>query len=326
MKTEIKAFDETTLADAKKVVSEMFSPAACPLLDKMLANPLRKELGVSAAGEIAYQDGEPVAFQGAILRRLFAGQEPIIGVVGSTLCSKPETSPVLLMNLMKATIKPRGGSELFFANTANPASMKMNRMLGIKGVGPETCARIRFDLTWAHPYLKSLCPRPRSKRVTSVDAETFNTFWGRYLAGNRGLVSSRTAEDLNWMFGDGLSSGETVAFGEFKEGELLGYIVIHSTNNSHRWMVFDWIALNDDMAVLRRLLTSAVRFARRETSAVLFEMVGFSEMADKVASSVLPFRRKTNNNSCLWRFSDGRGFIPEGSWFFGAYDGDRAMG
>ena len=326
MKTEIKAFDETTLDDAKAVVSEMFSPAACSILDKMLANPLRSELGVSSAGEIVYQDGKPVAFQGAILRRLFMAQSPIVGVVGSTLCSKPETSPVLLMSLMKATIKPRGGSELFFANTANPVSMKMNRLLGIKGTGPETCARLRFALTWVPPCLQPLCPRPRSRRLMPLDAEVFNSFWSRYLAGNRGLVSSRTAEELNWMFGDGLSSGETVAFGEFKEGELLGYIVIHSTHNSHRWMVFDWIALNDDRAVLRRLLTSAVRFARRETSAVLFEMAGFSDIADKIAASVLPFRRKTSNNSYLWRFRDGQGSVPEGSWFFGAYDGDRAMG
>ena len=325
MKTEIRAFDETTLGDAKKVVSEMFSPAVCPLLDKMLANPLRKKLGVSSAGEIAYQDGKPVAFQGALLRRLFIGQQPIIGIVGSSLCSKPETSPVLLMHLMKATIKPRGGSKLFFSNTANPTSMKMNRLLGVKGAGPETCAKIRFDLTWVPPFFKLLCPRPNSTQIKSIDAKTFNSFWERYLEDNRGGVCSRTAEELDWMFGEGLSSGKTVAFGEFKNDELIGYVVIHSTHNSRRWMVFDWIALHDDKSVLKRLLVSAVRFVRRETKAVLFEMIGFSDAADKIASLVIPFRRNARNNSYLWSFNDKETSIPTESWFFGPYDGDRCM-
>jgi hypothetical protein len=40
MKTGIRALGETTLDVAKAIVSEMFSPVACLILDKMLANPL----------------------------------------------------------------------------------------------------------------------------------------------------------------------------------------------------------------------------------------------------------------------------------------------
>ena len=139
------------------------------------------------------------------------------------------------------------------------------------------------------------------------------------------MVCSRTAEELDWMFGEDLSSGKTVAFGEFKNDELIGYVVIHSTHNSRRWMVFDWIALHDDKSVLKRLLVSAVRFVRRETKAVLFEMIGFSHAADKIASCVIPFRRNARNNSYLWAFNNKETTIPTESWFFGPYDGDRCM-
>ena len=326
MKAEIRAFEESTLADAKQVVADMFSPETCPLLNKMLANPLRKELGERTAGDIAYQDGRPVAFQGAVLRRLYVGQEQIVGVVGSTLCSRPRTSPVLLMQLMKATIKPRGGSVFFFANTAHIASMKMNRMLGVKGCGPMTCERIRFAVTWMPRFLKWTVPKSGLKIFRNVDQAAFDSFWRRYLAGNVGLVSSRTSEELEWMFGEGLSSGETVLLGHFDEAGLDGYIVLRSTHGGSRWMVMDWIALHDDGAVLSELLKSAVRFVRRETKGWLLEMIGFSEAAGRIAGKVLPFWRRTKNNSFLWHFAEGRRKIPEGSWFFGSYDGDRAMG
>lgn len=85
------------------------------LLEKILVNPVREESNVDAAGEIAYQGDSPVTFQAAIIRKLYFGSHEFYGVVGSTLCSKPCTSPVLLMQLMKVTIKPRGGGVLFFA-------------------------------------------------------------------------------------------------------------------------------------------------------------------------------------------------------------------
>ena len=326
MKAESRAFAEHTLADARQVVSDMFSPEACPILDKMLANPLRKELGERVAGEIAYQDGCPMAFQGAVLRRLYLGHEPIIGIVGSTLCSRPETSPVLLMQLMKATIKPRGGGVLFFANTANVASMKMNRMLGVKGGGPVTCERIRFAVTWAPRFLRWACPKCKAKIYQGINQSEFDSFWRRYLAGNVGLVASRSAEELNWMFGEGIASGDTILLGHSDEEGLDGYIVLRSTHGGKRWMVMDWIAVRDDEKVLAYLMKSAVRFIRRETSAVFLEMVGFPEAADRIAAMSMAFVRRATNNSYLWQFVSGREDVPQGSWFYGPYDGDRAMG
>lgn len=327
MNCEIKPFDESTFSDAKALTDDLFEPKPGNVLEKILSNPLRKEISATSAGEIVYQDGKAVAFQAAIVRRLFIGKRPFIGIVGSTLCSRPETSPVLLMQLMKATIKSRYGSKLFFANTANIASMKMNRLLGVKGAGPRTCERIRFGVMWVPGFLKFLLPRPKAKAVSDIDEVFFDSLWERYLSGNKGLVSSRSARELRWMFGDGLTSGNTVMLGSYDaDNQLVGYIVVSSTHGGKRWMVMDWIALRNDKCILKALLVSAVRHLRKYKRSFLLEMVGYTEEGDRIASSVLPFVRKAKSNSCLWKFNDTRAAMPDDSWFFGAYDGDRAMG
>lgn len=325
MNTVIRAFDESTLADAKQVVSDMFSPKDCSLLDKMLANPLRKGIGESSAGEVVYQDGRPVAFQGAVLRRLYLGREPMVGIVGSTLCARRETSPILLMQLMKATIKARGGSTLFYANTSNVVSMKMNRMLGVKGVGPDTCARIRFTVVYVPPGLKWTCRRPHARRLPSIDAKMFNDFWTHYRETNEGIVSSRSAEELAWVFGDQLASGKAVLLGEFSGDSLVGYIVLKSSHSGRRWLISDWIAIKNDVGILDSLLSSAVRFLRRMRGAVLLESIGFPDFMDSVLGRYLRFSRKTKNNSFLWKSLDARTRPLSDSWFFGPYDGDRSM-
>lgn len=327
MKTEIRPFEESTLSDAKKVTGDMFVLKVGAILDKMLDNPLRKTLGCVAAGEVAYQDDAPFAFQGAILRRLFIGQREICGVVGSTLASRPETSPVLLMKLMKSTIKPRGGSELFFGNTSNVTSMKMNRMLGVLGRGPASCEVSRFvPIVWPR-FAKWLLPSPRCHVIESFYPELFDSFWHEYISANAGLVSSRTAEELEWMFGDGLRDGSVVVLGSFgKDHKLDGYIILRISQNRRKWMVHDWIAINNDKVVLKDLLKSAVRYLRKNKAGLILEAIGYPDFVQDVIAEVLYFKRKMPNNSFIWEFSDKKSSVPVGSWFFGAYDGDRAMG
>ena len=327
MDYEIKPFDETTYDDANALTYELFDPKPGSVLSKILANPLRKELNASSSGELVYQGGRAVAFQAAILRKLYIRQKPFIGVTGSTLCSRAETSPVLLMQLMKATIKSRYGSELFFANTANVASMKMNRLLGVKGIAPVTCERTRFGICWVPPFIKKWIKPPKAQRVNEIDDRVFDDFWRRYLKNNKGVVSSRTAKELRWMFGDEMKSGDSVMLGLFgDEGSLDGYVVIRSTHGGRRWMLMDWIAVDNNPDVLKFLLESAMRFIRRESNALLFEMIGYPVYADVIARKVLPFVRRAKNNSFLWKFTGSNLTISEDSWFWGAYDGDRALG
>ena len=303
----------------------MFSPKECSLLDKMLGNPLRKEIGEASAGEVVYQDNRPVAFQGAILRRLYLGQEPMVGIVGSTLAAKRDTSPVMLMRLMRATIAPRAVSRIFFANTANATSQKMNRLLGVKGIGPATCERIRVAFTYVPQWLSWLCPRPHARRLMSIDGKVFDDFWSRYLASNNGIVSSRSSKELAWMFGDRLASGEVVFLGEFIGDALVGYIALRSSCGGTRWLIVDWIAIGNDVTKLESLLQSAVRFLRRTRGAVFLKTIGFPDFAEPIIRKHLRFSRKTPNNSFLWKFLGEEKEITATSWFFGPYDGDRCL-
>ena len=327
MKAEIRPFEESTLSDARKVTGDMFALKVDSILDKMLENPLRMKSGSPPAGELAYQDDSPVAFQGAILRRLFIGQRELCGVVGSTLASHPETSPVLLMQLMKTTIRPRGGSELFFANTSNVASMKMNRLLGVKGCGPASCENSRFaPIVWPR-FMKWLLPPAKCKPIDTFESGLFDTFWTRYLKTNTGLVSSRSAEELEWMFGDGMRDGSVVTLGSFgSDNKLDGYIILRISQNRKKWMVHDWIAFNNDKRVLKSLLRSAVWYLRKYKTGLVLEAIGYPDYVKDIISDVLYLKRKMPNNSFIWEFSDRKSGIPKGSWFFGAYDGDRAMG
>lgn len=325
MKTEFKPFNETTLDDAKSVVGAAFSPVVYQLLEKILANPLRRELGNGSAGDIAYQNGKPVAFQAAIVRRLYIGKNPIIGVVGSTLGALPETSPVMLMQLMKRTIASRDGSVLFFANTANATSMKMNRLLGVKGMGPRTCEQIRFASIVSFPVLRNLCPRSSAVKLDKIDKEQFDIFWTKYLNDNKGVVASRSSAELEWMFGDNVAKGTDVILATYEGSEISGYIVVRKSRKGRGWLVVDMLALDNDRATLRLLLVSAVRYLRREARSLILESIGFPLYVEDLTRSILPLYRKTLNNTFLFKAIDPGFTVPESSWFFGPYDGDRSM-
>lgn len=327
--TGVKSYTEETRDDALKVVRSRFSVDSFRIAAKYLQNPLC--VLDPDAGDVAYQDDRPVGFQAAVLRRLHLGREEFIGVVGGMLGMEDGASPVLLMQLMKRSIAPRGGSTLFFANTANAASMKMNRLLGVKGKGPITCERIRFASAFWPKMLKVLVPRPRAKRLMSFEPKLFDDFWRRYLIANKGVVCSRTTEELRWVFGDRTESGEVVVLGSLNGDNLAGYIVLKRSKfvvrglEFQRWMILDWIALDNDRMILAGLLRDALRFLRRETRAMLLESIGFPEFVEPILAKYLPFRRKTESNSFLYQFTDTNQVIPEGSWFFGPYDGDRGM-
>ena len=311
-----------TKAAAFDVIRDRFSEAACPMADKYLSNPLGCPSG---AGDIAYENDIPVGFQAAILRRLYRRSRPILGIVGGMLAMKEKASPVLLMTLMKASIAPRDGSIFFFANTANETSMKMNRMLGVREMGPGTCERIRFAPVFWLRGVKWMLPEPHARRLMSFTPEVFDAFWEHYLASNKGLVSSRSATELAWVFGDRLSSGEVVLLGEFQGETLLGYIVLKFSRRGRRCAIADWIAINDDPKVLDSLLVSAIRFLRRESSAFVLESIGFPQKVELILRRRLPFVRHCPNNSFLWKSHEKGLDIPSDSWFYGPYDGDRCM-
>lgn len=353
----LKPFSEETIDDALSVVRDRFGEIACEQARLILSNPMRRLC--MSAGDVAYEKDNPVGFQAAILRRGLVGGQEFLCVVGGMLAMKKEASPVSLVSLMKNTIKPRGGSVLFLANTSIPTSMKMNRLLGVDGQGVTSCGVVRFAILRFGQFVRfclhgrlprwtayigdviGCCLSPfflRSQRTNTVprqlkefSGEEFNGFWEEYVASADGIVLSRTAEELTWMFSDGLKRGRNVLLTRNAGNRLVGYIVLRAKDRNHsRWLIVDWVALNNDRDILSDLLGDAVRFLRRTVNAAFLESIGFRSDVQDIIHKHLPFTRKAPNNSTIYKaFSNEIDRELKKAdchgWFFGPYDGDRCM-
>lgn len=356
MEPILKALDQTTLADAQSVLRVRFGESTCAHAAKMLLNPF-VEL-CHGAGDVVYEDDVPVGVQCAIIRRLCFDGRCFFGVVGAMLAMKEGASPVSLYKLMRATLVPRAGSRLFFANTAMPSSMKLNRMLGVKGAGPESMARVRFAvlrpggvcclllhkkmprfvgrmidvLAWPMTYLKYGRGETLRgvRRIKMLEAPDIMSLWDRYLTSFSGLVASRTYEELNWMFGDGLKSGRHIMLGYYNDKQMQGYIIFKQQGSTLRWKVADVLAINNDKKIIARLFKSMVDYLWQKTNACLVELIGLPDAYQKTIARILPFRRKLKNNTFLYKFMDPeleaqwklKGYE---NWFFGPYDGDQCL-
>ena len=357
MVTEIRPFTEKTFEDAVSVTTAAYGHDMSNLLRKILNNPIRRICSFDSAGDIVYQDGCPMGFQAAILRRLYFGKMSFVGTVGSTLGIRQGTSPALLYLLMKKTLEPRAGSKLFYANTANVKSMKLNRMLGVDGRGGESWERCLFAII--RPFkLAALCCRhkilrqysirkddiiplmPMSvktsggmiiERALDIEVRQFSDFWAQCLAFNRGLMSSRTGEEVDWMYGENMRAGKCVMLVARRDGSIVGYAVLRPIGDQ-RWRLMDVISKKDDGQIIRGLLSVAKKFLHRNTDAITLESRGFSSSAMTVISKELPFQRKIGHNSFLWKFTDEEmmskvreSMTRETGWFFGPYDGDACL-
>lgn len=355
---EIKDYVEETEREVLSLIRERFGEVACAEAKLALRNPLR-ELCRSAGDLVCTKDGIQ-CFQAAILRRGYIRESPFLGVCGGLLVAKNDASPVLLAMLIQKAITPRAGSELFFGNTAIPVSVKLNRMMGVRGKGIPSCEFIRCAVfRWGgfanfalHGRIPLIVVRivdfvgrflsifnlrhVRSDtvciRLDSFETLPFNNFWDRYLEGNDGVVLSRTAQELEWVFGDGLRSGRNILLARKRQdGLLAGYIVLRTASDDGlRWMVADWIALEDDRDVLSDLMNDAVRELRRMRSPVFLECIGFRMDVQDIIGRHLPFKRKAKNNSMAFKAFSSRltDALKDGAtkgWFFGPYDGDRCM-
>lgn len=355
---EIKDYVEGTEGEVLSLIRERFGEAACAEAKLALRNPLR-ELCQSAGDFVCTKDGIQ-CFQAAILRRGYVRQSPFLGVCGGLLVAKNDVSPVLLAMLIQKTVTPRAGSELFFGNTAIPVSVKLNRMMGVRGKGIPSCEFIRCAVfRWGgsvnfalHGRIPLIVVRivdfigrflsifnfhhVRSDtvciRLDSFEALPFDNFWDRYLEGNDGVVLSRTAKELEWVFGDGLRSGRNILLArQRQDGSLAGYIVLRAASDAGlRWMVADWIALGDDRKVLSDLMGDAVRELRSMRTPVFLECIGFRMDVQDIIGRHLPFKRKAKNNSMVFKAFSSHlvDALKDGAtkgWFFGPYDGDRCM-
>ena len=259
---------------------------------------------------------------------------------------------------MKRNLKPRGESVFWFANTANAASVRMNRKLGINGYGPESWLEMRYSVIHFVEFFKMICARKlfhrcreargvvrldtteesvlyrgdcEVRRLLDIDFTLFESFWNTYLDGNQGLVTSRSALELDWVFGDGVRTGREVLLGAFEKGRIIGYVVMTSGVDGW-WRVLDLIALDNDLLCLSLLLVAAKKFLRKRTKAALLSMRGCPPGAECIVRKAFPHYRALGRNPFLWHFTDnsvakriGDLTCMKKGWFFGPYDGDACL-
>ena len=356
---------EATLEDAKEVILDRFSDKAKALsvLDAVMRNPLRKI--EPDAGDIVYSDGKPVCFQACILRRLYLGKRVTYGMVGGLTCLKRGAPVEAYIDVKRAADRPRHGSLLGFGNSQNVESSKAAHRLArkknaISFEGPETCTfylcRAIRPIECAMYFVRRKiikAERPRWKsfstissadynvkngnftvcRMMEIRPEFFDVLMREYIEHNEGLVCSRTAEELEWVFGERIRNGECILLGVSCNGTPMGHIIAGSGADAKRWQLLDWFAVKNDLRILEILLAELCAFLKHKTPAMLLESIGFPMYTKSLLKRYLPYKRPINRNVFSWG-SGSKDFresvLPvintEKSWFYGPYDGDECIG
>lgn len=354
---ETKPLTEEAIADVKPIVRERFGDAALGLFDKIMRNPLRREC--LEAGDIIYENGQAICFQAAILREVYYGGEHARGIVGGMTCLRAGASPEAMIDLRAASNKSRGGSRWGFGNSCNEKSAAIVRKLKTRHPGPDSCTRYlwrairplecalyyvrRKIFKGAMPKWKSFgklpdiawdeeCGGVRIRRVREATPEFFDALMTRYLKTNQGLVCSRTAEEIDWIFGEWIRTGEVIVLGAFDGEGPAGYILLKTDVFAKRWKIHDWFAVGNRADILEPLLATACRFLKKMTPAMMLEVEGFPTWVQPMLKKYLPHIRPIGFNQFSWGSRDKEfkaKVMPiidsPKSWFFGPYDGDECM-
>lgn len=356
--TKVRPLTNETQIDAAIVVRNRFPEEAIAVLDKILSNPARNIR--TEAGVIVYENNQPVCFEASILRRLYYDSQFVWGSVGGMTCIKRDAAVEALIDLKRSVQVPTEWNKILFANSQNVESAYIAKRNKFRVMGPESCTRFRWRMIRPleclayfvrRKLLKGEVPAWKDfstlnsagfvakygeltiRRLMEIKSDFYDILMTRYLERNKGLVCSRTAEEIEWIFGERIRRGESVVLGVFDDRGPFGYIVIDGKKSSKRWIILDWFAVDNDLNALESLLAVACKFLKRYTPAMLLEVCGFPLFAQSVLKKYLPHIRRLDNNTFSMgtrdaalreRFRDmvaGR----DACWFFGPYDGDACL-
>ena len=353
---EVRALTDELVADAESVIRDRFSEDAVDLLHKEMKNPIRREFPIM--GYIGYEEGKPAAFEAQILRRLYWEKNPIIGSVGGMSCLKKGAAPEVFVDVRIATVKPYADCRIWFGNSQNRETALIAHKSKLAIEGPESCTRYlwRPIRPWncgmyfiRRKLLKAAMPRWKNfstlssrlwscetggfriARVADVDGRFFDALMARYVRSNTGIFCSRTAEEIEWIFGEKIRTGEAVVLGTLDNEGPLGYILLKSDRLAKRWAIHDWFAVDNCLNVLEALLQAACRFLRAKTPAMMLETFGFPTGVQSLLRKYLPYVRAVGHNQFSWGSwkMDRKGLCEvldsPASWFFGPYDGDACL-
>ena len=359
---ETRPLDELNYDDAKSVVLDRFDEGAVCILNQVMRNPLRRIC--PDAGDIVYDEGAPVCFQAVMLRRAYLKTKDVYGIVNGLTCLKKGAPAEAYIDLRLASRKSRGVSLFGFGNSANAESAYAASRVARKKsptlfIGPESCTRFLWRAVRPLECLMYFIRRKIFKaglpnwkefstlssagyevkhrelvvrRLIEVKPEFFDVLMAEYIKTNEGLVCSRTAEEVEWIFGERVKNGQCVLLGAFRDGNPVGYIIARSKPDAKRWEIMDWFALENSPQILEPLLAELCRFLKRKTPAMMLEAIGFPTAAQPILGRYLSHARQVGHNVFSW--GSGNKEFREGvlqiidtskSWFFGPYDGDECM-
>lgn len=349
---EFKPFTEATLDDALVPIRERFDEYACELARKHLLNPLRNP--GADIGTIGYRKGKPVCFQVACLRRFYFQGKELLAIVGGLTCrTRKGCPPSVTFETIERAERPRQGSVMSFGNTCCSETASIDAAKG-GCVGPVSCSQAhwgivslvsaaifligkKFGLFLRQHDIDTLNSIDYSLCVHGVEIKRqmdFNSFFcdelmRLHLEASKGIVCSRSAKELEWIFGGRIRSGKCVMLEGWHRGIPCGYIVLAINSNRQRGHILDWFAAGNDDSVLEALLVAAMRFLKKNTWVAALEVVGFPTFVQPLIAKYLPHVVELKHNRFSWGV--GSAELREkivnvidspASWFFGPYDGD----
>ena len=357
-KIEHTVYDERTRDAVLELVRSRFDAANVHAVERLLDNPLRRER--PAAGDVVLADGKAVLFSAMIAKRAHLDGKTYEVSAGGSF-SKAETGcpGEYLLDVFDMVRSAGPSTDLMVGNTCIYRVARLAKMCGWTK-GPSSWETTRYAVlspvlfaalvVWrkvfrrAQPAAAPLRPSKPGKsyaakekwgvrREPRIDRTALDGFWRNYLSSCRGLVLSRTAEELDWLFGEFVSDG-TAALLTLRSGEAVeGYVVVRRMADSpRRWRVMDLIALSDDAERLELLLRGAKRFLAREAGAITLEVTGFPNRVQPLLGRLFPFVRRGGHNPFAWiarrAASADRlktALEDQKGWFFGPYDGDYSL-
>ena len=185
---------------------------------------------------------------------------------------------------------------------------------------------------WMFPvaaYTRKLKGNMRIERRNDIRDADFGPLWDRLLAANHGLISSRSTEDLRWMYESRLKTGRVVLLVLIEDETSVGYIVLRGKDSAGKcWAVLDLVAENNDRDRLSILMREAVRFLRKMTPAMELSIAGFPSWVQPIIAKVFRYNVKREHNSSAFALYDLeqenilRCVDATDGWFAGPADGD----
>lgn len=370
MSVEIVSITRNNLSLAAKAAAKFGMPRSERWLERCLYDPTVGDLVDSdIRGHMAVSDdGEVVALQCYFYMPGYFKQKKILinsaCIMGADatygeylICCLDQNKLTTIQGLLRVSnciASPRSAkfAKVYSRMKEGPEIAKMLYMSVVDCAEPICWAlkKVGLSQNWLY-YVTWFLSRPLSwvvnilrfagtksevydiKEYKSIDQEKFGRFWTAFLAGNKGVITSRDPKRLAWLFNESMSAGFVKVLSAEKDGEIVGYVLLRrypcATGPLSEYAIYDICALNNDIQCLRFLMIEALRFASTHRGARLM-YTGALPMQQEWIKALLWHRRiKSKFSPFFYKTKDeeiATSLKNEDGWFFGAFDGEKCLG